>query len=270
MLSFDAGIRTCIYRYVPSEKNALLFEGCTDTNKTAHVPCDATHVNFVQRLYPTLKVYQKKKKLATFNLLARAPPTAGGAFATLPLEDDDNDTAAGCAPGGREGETAGLAPSVATIRACAILTLLPLLLRDMWFRVPSSHRCCPQPTREQLVPPQCVEKLDTRTHKSAYDAKTRKEHLLLFPPTVLLRLHIALPPPATSVGKPDVILSTAVVLRFVVVRSSSARSNTQIGVRQTLSETHVHTILNRRFHNSVGPETHFDLPKPNASSCAPS
>ena len=172
--------------------------------------CAATHVNFVQRLYPTLKVYQKKKKLATFNRLARAPPAPPGAFATVPL---DPAAPGGASSGGTAEDTAGLAPSVATIRACAILALLPLLLRDTWLFLPSSHRCCLQPTRAQPPPPptKLVEKLDTLTHKSAYVAKTRKEHLLLLPPAVLLRLRIPLSPPTTAAGEPDTILSEAVV-----------------------------------------------------------
>lgn len=190
----------------------------------------ATHVNLVQRLYPTLKVYQKKKKLATFNLLARAPPSAAagaGAFATLAAAA----AAAGCASGGTAEDTAGLAPPVATIRARAtLIALLPLLLRDtlLLFPPPPSHRwCCLQrPTRDRLANPVVVEKLDTLTHRSAYVAKTRKEHLLLLllPPAVILWwLRIPPHPPATVVGKPDIIPLYAGLCRWSTQKQYSSR-----------------------------------------------
>ncbi len=152
-------------------------------------------MNFVQRLYPTLNVYQKKKKVATFNLELPACP-----FFATPVDTADEDSGGAADDFGDAGGTAGRGPSVATIRACATLVLGPVLLLVMW-HPPPLHRCCARRAgqafvEKPLAPP--------RQHTSAYVVRRQVHRLLLT--AVLLWLRFPLSSTTTASSTPRAIL----------------------------------------------------------------
>lgn len=154
-----------------------------------------SHVNFVQRLYPTLNVYQKKKKVATFNLELPAWP-----FFATPVDAADEDSG-GAADFGDGGDTAAdRGPSVATIRACAILVLEPVLLLVMW-HLPPLHLCCTRRAGQAFVEkPLAPPRQDTR----AYVVRSKVHRLRLT--AVLLWLRFPLSSTTTASSTPRAIL----------------------------------------------------------------
>ena len=154
------------------------------------------HVNFVQRLYPTLNVYQKKKKVATRRRCDRcspaptstadsgsaikpapvvvpgvASPAAAAAAAASPAAAIAAAPAAPAAPAPDDGgcwggtfESDGIGPSVATIRVpTRDLAALALTTPPRELPPPEDRRH--SPLRAPAQPP--VEKLETRLAKSS-------------------------------------------------------------------------------------------------------